>query len=95
MVVQIVKFETSLSEAEVLTVANERADKFRSLPGLLQKYYVRLERPNQYGGIYVWDSEESMLSFRESDLAASIPQAYEVTGPPTIETLGTLFQLRD
>jgi heme-degrading monooxygenase HmoA len=95
MIIQIIKFETSLSEAEVLAVANERADRFRALPGLLQKYYIALDQPNQYGGIYVWDSKESLSAYRESDLAASIPDAYKVKGEPKVETVDTLFRLRE
>jgi len=95
MIIQIVKFETTLSEDEVMAIANERADRFRALPGLLQKYYVKLDRANHYGGVYIWDSAESMAAFRESDLAASIPTAYKVKGKPDIEILHTLFQLRE
>jgi hypothetical protein len=95
MIIQIIKFETSLSEDEVLAVANARADRFRALPGLIQKYYIALEQPNQYGGIYVWDSMESLSSYRESDLAATISEAYEVKGQPSVEIVNTLFQLRD
>ena len=95
MIIQIIKFETTLSEDEVLSTAKERADQFRSLPGLLQKYYVKLGPPNQYGGVYIWDSMESLKSYRESDLADSIPAAYKVIGPPTVEILDTLFQLRE
>jgi len=51
MVIQIVKFQTTLSEEEVLAIAKERADQFRALPGLVQKYYVKLPQPNQYGGV--------------------------------------------
>lgn len=94
MVVQIVKFETVLSEDEVLANAHERSDRFRALPGLVQKYYVRLGQANQYGGIYVWDSMESLKAFRESDLAATIPSAYKVVGKPEIEILDVLFPLR-
>ena len=32
MIIQIIKFETSLSEDEVVATANERADRFRALP---------------------------------------------------------------
>jgi heme-degrading monooxygenase HmoA len=94
MVILIVKFETTLSEAEVLATARNRVDEFRSLPGLLQKYYVKLGQPNRYGGIYVWDSMESLRAYRASDLAATIPEAYKVTGPPEVEVLDSLFQLR-
>lgn len=95
MVIQIIKFETLLSEAEVLEVAKSRLEQFKSIPGLLQKYYVKLQEPNKYGGIYVWDSMESLKSYRESELASSIPEAYRITGNPSIEILDTLFQLRD
>ena len=95
MIIQLVKFETTLSESEVLDTANERADQFRALPGLVQKYYVKLSEPNQYGGVYLWDSRESLAAYRESDLAASIPTAYKVKGSPTVEILDVLFQLRE
>jgi Putative mono-oxygenase ydhR len=94
MIVQIVKFESELSQDEVVSMALERIDEFLALPGLLQKYYVKLDKPNQYGGIYVWDSVASMSAYRESDLAASIPRAYNVKGRPTVETMEALFQLR-
>ena len=94
MIIQIVKFETSLTEEEVVAVAEERIDQFRALPGLLQKYYVKLDRPNSYGGVYVWESMESLAAFRETDLAKTIPQAYRVKGAPQIEVLEGLFPLR-
>jgi len=95
MVIQFVKFESELSEEEVLAAAREREPQFRALPGLLQKYYVKGDKPDQYGGIYVWDKMESLRVYRESELAAGIPKAYKVKGQPTIEVLETLFQLRD
>jgi len=60
----------------------------------LLKYYVKTDE-GQYGGIYVWDSPESLKSFRESDVAASIARAYEVTEAPAMETVNVLFQLRE
>ncbi|MDH5526499.1 MAG: YdhR family protein [Nitrospirota bacterium] len=94
MIIQIVKFESALSEAEVLAVAESRLEQFRALPGLLQKYYVKTGQPNHYGGMYVWDSMESLTAFRESDLAATIPSAYQVVGAPEIEILEGMFPLR-
>lgn len=95
MIIQIIKFESALSEDDVMAVAEERAPQFREIPGLLQKYYVKLDRPNHYGGVYIWDSTESLSAYRESDLAASIPVAYKVIGKPSIEVLNGLFQLRN
>ena len=95
MLVQIIRLKSKLPEKELLKRAKEREPSFKALPGLLQKYYVRLEEDGQYAGIYVWDSKESMQAFRQSDLAASIPGAYEILEPPTVETLEMLFKLRD
>lgn len=95
MIIQIVSFESELPEEEVVAVARERAGEFRALKGLVQKYYVKLAEPNRYGGVYLWDSMESLSAYRESDLAAGIPQAYKVKGTPTVEILDTLFQLRE
>ena len=95
MVIQFVRFESSLPEEEAMQVVMDRVDRFRALPGLIQKYYVKIGQPNQYGGIYVWDSMESLSAFRESDLAAGIPAAYKVKGVPTVEILDTFLQLRE
>lgn len=94
MVIQIVKFETTLSEQQVRAVAEERIERFRAMPGLLQKYYVKLDRPNAYGGVYVWDSMDSLAAFRQTELAATIPTAYAVKGAPQIEVFEGMFPLR-
>lgn len=94
MIIQTVRFETSLTFDEVLTIATERSDFFTSLPGLIHKYYVALREPNQYGGIYVWESEEAMQAFWASDKARSIPAAYRVVGSPCVRAMDCLFELR-
>lgn len=94
MIIQIIKLKSPLPEEELLKRARDREPGFKAIPGLLQKYYVKLGRPGHYGGVYVWDSEESLQAYRASDLAASIPDAYEITGPPDIEILDVIFQLR-
>jgi hypothetical protein len=94
LVVQYIRLQSDLSEPELLQIANERADGFRAIPGLIQKYYVRLNEPGQYGGIYIWRSKKDLTAFRNSELAASIPQVYQVVGPPKVEVSDLLFQLR-
>ena len=95
MFIQIIRLKSNLPEEELIKRAKERESSFKALPGLQQKYYVRLEEKGQYAGIYVWDSKESMLSFRQTELAASIPEAYEIIEPPKVESLDMLFKLRD
>ena len=95
MVIQIVRLKSALTEEELLKRAHERVPRFRATSGLLQKYYARLGAPGEMAGIYVWDSKESLQAFRETELAKSIPQAYETLEAPNIEVLDVLFQLRD
>ncbi len=95
MIVQSVRLKSNLPEDELLKRALERAPQFEAMPGLLQKYYLNLPQENEYMGFYIWDSMESLLAFRETDLAKSIPGAYEVIEPPTIEVSKMMFQLRE
>ena len=95
MIIQIVKFESELSHHELLTVAESRIEQFRAMPGLIQKYYTKLDQSGYYAGVYVWDSIESMQAFRETDIAKSIPTVYKVKGQPSIEVMNCLFPLRD
>ena len=91
----MVRLKTNLSKEEMLKRAHEREPQFKALPGLVQKYYIELGTPGEYGGVYVWDSAESLKAFRESELAATIPKAYDAIEPPSIEVVDIMFQLRD
>ena len=95
MIVQTVKFRSSLADEEVLRIIRERAPRFCALPGLVQKWYVREAATGEICGIYLWDSEESLASFRASELARTIPEAYAVVAAPRIETFEMLFPLRE
>lgn len=93
-VMQIIKLKSSLSEEILLQKARERKPKFEAIEGLLQKYYLKLSNDGEYAGVYIWDSPESLAAYRDSELAKSIPEAYLVTEPPSVETIEILFQLR-
>jgi len=95
MILQIIKLKSNLPEEELLIKAKERESQFKDIPGLLQKYYVKTGQSGQYGGIYIWESQESLNAYRESDLAKSIPEAYEIIEAPSIEMMDILFQLRN
>jgi heme-degrading monooxygenase HmoA len=94
MIVQFVQFETSLSEEEVMAVARERLPQFRAIPSLVEKYYLKLDKPNHFGGFYIWESREALAKFRDSDLAKSIPSAYKIVGTPTVSIYELAFPLR-
>ena len=90
----IVRFKSTLSYDEVVRVANERADDFRALTGLVQKYYFQDTATGEYGGAYVWASEEAFAEYRQSALRASIADAYKVEGQPRLDVLKVMMPLR-
>jgi heme-degrading monooxygenase HmoA len=92
---QIVKIKTDLSEEEMMKKARERKPQFEALPGLIQKYYIKLGKEGEYGGVYIWDSAESLQSYKESELASTISKSYQVTEVPSVEVSDILFQLRE
>lgn len=95
MYIQFVKFESGLSEGDAKRVMEERAPQYRQVQGLLQKYYVHEPATGQWGGIYLWDSEASMIAFRDSELRRTIPQVYAVEGSPRSEVFEVVFPLRE
>jgi len=94
MIIANVTFETALTDEQAMEIAKERLPQFLDIPGLIQKYYVKKEKPNHWTGVYIWDSLESMKNFRETDLAKSIPAAYKVKGQPQIEINNVPMTLR-
>jgi len=52
-VMQIVKLKSALPEDDLLARAEERKPQFQALPGLLQKFYVRLGEEGSYCGVYM------------------------------------------
>ena len=94
MIVQVVKYKTGLSDDEVAQTIADRAPQYEALPGLRQKLYIREQATGAYGGIYLWEDEDSMREFRESDLAGTIPAAYRVEGEPRVEVFEVVSVLR-
>ena len=93
MFMLLVKFHSGLLHEQVLRLMDERLPQFRAVPGLVQKYYAREPATGDYVGIYLFDSEESLLRYRSSELAASIPATYQVEGTARREVLELLFPL--
>ena len=94
MVIQYVKFRSGLSDEEARRMMEDRAPQYRATQGLVQKYYVRDPQTGEFGGIYIWDSEDSLHAFRQSELSRTIPTAYHVVGTARVETVEVLFPLR-
>jgi hypothetical protein len=93
-VVLIVRFKTRLSPDELRRRYRERLPEFRELPGLLQKYYFYDEAADEWGGLFLWDSPESLQAYLDSDLRKTTASAYDVEGAPRVERLSVLEPLR-
>ena len=91
----LVRFKSSLPLEEVTRVMEERAPEFRALTGLTQKYYLQDPASGEVAGLYLWDSPAAFDEYRESDLRASIAEAYQAQGEPRIEIYRVLSSLRD
>lgn len=94
MILQIVRFKSGLSEEQVLELFKERAQEYRALKGLVQKYYLRFPSTEEYGGVYVWESEKALKDFRESPLGRTFSKVYQVQGEPNVQMADVVLALR-
>lgn len=93
--VVFVTFESELSNAELEETLRSRAQKFREVEGLVQKYYLRDRERGKVGGFYVFDSEDSRDAYLESELRSTIADAYAANGEPDVSIFQLLFPLRE
>jgi hypothetical protein len=73
-----VRARSDLDATELDRRLLERRPRFLEVPGLVQKIYGRDEATGAVCGIYFFESRAALASFRESELAKTIPTAYEV-----------------
>ena len=76
-VILFVRIRSDLDRAEFERRLLERRPRFRAVPGLQQKVYGRDPRTGDVCGIYFFESDEALNAFRETELARTIPKAYE------------------
>jgi hypothetical protein len=50
-----------------------------------EKYYFSFPATGEYAAVCVWESEETLREFRESELLRDIPAAYQIQGAPQFE----------
>jgi Putative mono-oxygenase ydhR len=75
--VLFVRIKSGLDAEEFDRRLLERRPRFRDVPGLVQKIYGRDDATGDVCGIYFFESMEELAAFRETELAQSIPSAYE------------------
>jgi hypothetical protein len=76
-VILFVRVKSDLSDEELEKRMLERRDRFKEIPGLQQKIYGRNPETGDYCGIYFFEDQASLDSYRETELAKTIPTAYE------------------
>ncbi len=84
MIVSIVRFRSRLTDEQVQDLYEARVDRYREVPGLVEKIYLRY-RSGEHGAVYVWESEDAFEAFRAGNLGRSIGTAYQVEGEPQSE----------
>ena len=60
----------------------------------MQKYYLRFPAIQEHGAVHLWESQDALREFRESDLAGTIPEAYKVQGTPETHVAEIIMTLR-
>ena len=78
-VILSVRIPTGLDLEEMNQRPAQRRRRFLDVAGLVQKIYGRDPDTGDVGGVYFFDSTEALATFRESELARTIPEAYEAT----------------
>lgn len=91
----LVRLRSSLPRDEVVSVMRERMPEFRAIEGLQQKYYLEDPDSGEYAGLYLWRSPADLAEFNESELRATIAEAYGAEGDPRIEVYTVMTPLRE
>ena len=74
-----VRAKSQLDEETLAERLLERKPRFRKVPGLIQKIFGRDNATGEVCGIYFFESQEALMNYRETELAKTIPTAYEVS----------------
>ena len=74
-----VRAKSQLDEDELESRLLERRPRFLDVPGLVQKIYGRDEATGDVCGIYFFETQAALEAFSKTELAKTIPTAYEVS----------------
>lgn len=74
-----VRIKSQLDEDELERRLLERRPRFLDVPGLVQKMYGRDEATGDVCGIYFFETQAALEAFSKTELAKTIPTAYEAS----------------
>ena len=92
-IVLFVRITSELGTEEFDRRLEERRPRFLEVPGLLQKVYGRDAETGAVCGIYFFEDQAALDAFRATELARTIPAAYEAIEVRR-ETYEVLYPLR-
>lgn len=72
-----VRIKSKLDKEELERRLLQRRPRFLEVPGLVQKFYGRDGATGDLCGIYFFENQAALDAFRETELAQTIPKAYE------------------
>ena len=81
------RFRSPLPVDELHRLSRESIPKFRALPGLDQKFYVRSDDTGLVGGVYLFESEQAARDYVAGPIVAAVPQRFQVEGEVAVEVL--------
>ena len=89
-----VRIKSKLDFEEIERRARERLPRFQEVPGLVQKFYGHDETTGDVCGIYIFEDRKSLSEYRDTELAKTIPEAYEAIDvrPEVYELMFPLFE---
>jgi hypothetical protein len=85
MYVRIVTFGLTVSHDEYAALAEQVAPAFAAWPGLQAKYWIADQDANEYGGVYVFDSQQAADASRETELYQALAANPAFTDPQVVE----------
>ena len=91
--VLFVRIKSSLEFEELERRLLERKPGFLEVPGLVQKIFGHDPASGDLCGIYFFESREALDAYRDTELAKSIPDAYEASDVRR-EVFEELYRLR-
>ena len=72
MHIQVVTFTSDINPSDYDAMVLEGAPVWAAVPGLIIKHFIYNFEEGKFGGIYLWEDEESMTDYCKSDLFKSV-----------------------
>ena len=70
------RLPASVALEDMKRISLGTAEKYRKVPGLIRKYYVRSEDGDTAGGIYLWKSRAAAEALYTDDWRKTVQAAY-------------------